>query len=82
MDEYNSGMDPEVKKYFIKIVNSFSIGLIWLITIMTLGIYFRLALFTDHVHWYNILYYIFGLISLFALLKYYNRVWNDKNIPR
>lgn len=79
MDEYNSGMDPELKKYFRKIVNSFSFFLIWLMMIMTAGLYFKLGVFTNKVKWYNILYYIFVLTSFGWLLLYYKRVWSLKN---
>jgi hypothetical protein len=43
MDEYNTGMDPEVKQYFRKIVKSFTAGLIWMIAVSTAGIFFRLG---------------------------------------
>ena len=79
MDEYNSGMDPELKRYFKKIVNSFSVLLIWLLVIMTTGLYFRLGVFTNKVQWYNIIYYIFALASFGWLLFYNNRIWSNKN---
>jgi uncharacterized SAM-binding protein YcdF (DUF218 family) len=79
MDEYNSGMDPEVKRYFLKIVNSFSIAMLWLLIFMTAGLYFRLGLINDQIEWYNITYYIFVFASLVWLLFYYKRVWSNKN---
>ena len=56
MDEYNSGMDPEVKRYFRKIINSFSAGLLWLVVIATAGIFFRLGEMGHGIHWYNIVF--------------------------
>lgn len=75
MDEYNSGMDPEIKKYFRKILNSFSWGALWLLTISSLGIFFRLGFVQNSIRWYNILFYLVLLVSLFLLVRYYIRVW-------
>ncbi len=75
MDEYNSGMDPEVKKYFRKIINSFSVGAIWLISIATLGIFFQLAIIKGTVQWYNIVFYLIFAASLFMLIRYYYKAW-------
>jgi hypothetical protein len=75
MDEYDSGMDPEIKRYFRKILNSFSWGALWLITISTLGIFFRLGILSNGIQWYNILFYLILVISLFMLLRYYYKTW-------
>jgi hypothetical protein len=75
MDEYNSGMDPEIKKYFRKILNSFSLGALWLIGIATLGIFFRLGIVTNGIQWYNILFYFVFILSLFVLLRYNYKAW-------
>jgi hypothetical protein len=77
MDEYNSGMDPEVKIYFRKIMNSFSLGLIWLVTIATLGLFMGLGISHRGIKWYNILFYLFALGSLAGLLYYYKRMWGE-----
>ena len=75
MDEYNSGMDPEVKKYFRKILNSFSIGAVWWLRVATLGIFFQLAIIKETVRWYNIVFYLVFVSSLFLLVRYYYRAW-------
>ena len=77
MDEYNSGMDPEVKRYFKKIINSFSWGLLWLMVMATAGIFFKLGYINSSIQWYNFLFYAIGLVSFFYLLKYYKKVWNS-----
>lgn len=78
MDEYNVGMDPELKKFFRKIVNSFSWGALWLLSIATLGIFFHLAIVSDGIRWYNILFYFVFVASLFLLLRYYYKAWSKK----
>jgi hypothetical protein len=80
MDEYNSGMDPEVKRYFRKILNSFSWGLIWMLTLATSGLFFGLASFHQGIRWYNILFYAVGATSLAGLIYYLYKVWSKKDL--
>lgn len=75
MDEYSSGMDPEIKNLFKKILNSFSWGALWLVGIATLGIFFQLGFVIDGIRWYNILFYLVLISSLLMLLRYYYKVW-------
>lgn len=78
MDEYNSGMDPEIKKYFRKILNSFSWGALWLIAIATLGLFFQLGIVRNSLRWYNVLFYLLFISSLAWLLRYYYSTWGKK----
>jgi hypothetical protein len=75
MDEYSRGVDPEIKKYFRKIINSFSVGALWLVCIATLGIFFQLGFIANGIKWYNILFYFVFIISMLMLIRYYYRVW-------
>jgi hypothetical protein len=70
-------MDPEVKKYFKKILNSFFVGLLWLLAISTLGIYLEMGFINGGLHWYNYVFYPFFLLSLFLLIRFYYKVWKD-----
>ncbi|HEX2535955.1 MAG TPA: hypothetical protein VHK69_19575 [Chitinophagaceae bacterium] len=70
-------MDPEVKRYFRKIINSFSWGLIWLLAMAMIGLYYRLALFPDGFSWRNGLFYALFLGSFCLLLRYYYRTWKE-----
>lgn len=69
------GWDPEVKKFFRKIISSFSFGLLWMMSSVTAGLYFGLAYRTDIPVMYVILYYICITGGLFLLLRYYYRLW-------
>jgi hypothetical protein len=75
MDEYNSGMDPEMKAYFRKIMSSFSWGALWLITTASLGIFLQLGFIVDGIRWYNIAFYLLFAASLYFLVRYYYRMW-------
>ena len=78
MDEYNRGMDPEIKRYFRKIMNSFSLALLWLLSITTVGLFFNLGIVHRGIQWYNIVFYVFAAASFVGLMRYYYRVWNEK----
>jgi len=75
--ETERGWDKEIKKYFRKILYSISWGLIWLMSLLTLGIYFKLAFIGKNPIGYNILFYSFLVCSLVALIYYYIRVWKE-----
>lgn len=75
MDEYNSGMDREVKIYFRKIMTSFSAGLFWLLLAVTAGLFFKLGYLNQGWHWYNGLFYGLLLVSFVMLVRFYYRVW-------
>lgn len=70
-----SGMEPEVRNYFSKIVSSLSVGLLWLFINSTLGIGLDLAFFDKHPKLVNYIFYAWFLISLFLLLLFYKKKW-------
>lgn len=75
MDEYNRGMDPEVKVYFRKIMKSFAIGLVWFLFTSTLAFSFRMAYVKESVSWQNIVFYTLLVITLTAMIFYLLKVW-------
>lgn len=75
MDEYDQGMDPEVKKYFRKIINSFSFGMLWMMVIFTLGLYFRMGFVYDKIRWFNVVFYLIFLLTLLLLIRYLYSIW-------
>jgi hypothetical protein len=72
-----SGWDPEVKRYFRKIISSLSFGLLWLMSAVTAGLYFGLAFRTDLPVIFPILYYLFLIATLALLLRYLYRTWKN-----
>ena len=67
------GWDPEVKKYFQKILNTIGYGLLWLMAALTAGLYFGLAHHANTL--YSAIFYIVLVVSLFLLVRYYYRIW-------
>ena len=68
-------MDPEVAKYFKKILNSLFAGLMWLFINITGGIYFGLAFSNEYPLFVNILFYVWLAASLILLLWFYYKTW-------
>jgi hypothetical protein len=69
------GWDPEVRKFFHKIISSFSFGLLWMMSAVTAGLYFGLAYRRDVPVIAVILFYVFAVLTLLLLLRYYYRLW-------
>ena len=76
-DEKDVGMDPATKRYFIKIVYSFTWGLMWMMFVAFFGLYFGLAYVHHGVTIVNIIFYAVVLITFLLLLRYYYRSWKD-----
>lgn len=69
--------DPEVKKFFIRILNSIAIVLFWMMTFATAGIYFELGYSNGKPVIYTILFYTAMLISLFFMIRYLYKTWKN-----
>jgi len=69
------GWDPEVKKYFRKVLYSVMLGLSWMMASVTAGIYFHLGYFNSNPVLYPIIFYSCMLISLGLLLRWYYLTW-------
>jgi hypothetical protein len=69
--------DPGVKKFFLKILNSVSLGLFWMMACATAGIYFKLGYLNRKPVIYPILFYSLMLLSLFFLVRYLYHSWKD-----
>lgn len=75
--EGERGWDPQVKNYFLKILRSFSWGLLWMMTGVMLGLYYKLAYFNRKPVIYTILFYAGMLITLLLLIRYLYKVWKN-----
>jgi hypothetical protein len=73
--EQEQGWDPEIRKYFVRILNTIAWFLLWLMTAVTAGLYFKLAYRTERPIIFVFIYYTVLVITLFLLLRYYYRIW-------
>ena len=69
------GWDPDVKKFFRKILYSVFYALLWMIACSTAGIYYQLAYRNGQPLIYTIFFYIGMAITLALLLRWYYRTW-------
>jgi hypothetical protein len=79
MDEYNSGMDPEVKVLFRKIINSLSFLVLWLMFVLGIGLFFDLGRISGKIEWFNIVFYLLSLTGFILLIRYLLKTWNRKD---
>lgn len=69
------GMEDDTKAFLIRILQTVSIVLLWMMVNVFIGIYKNYAFFEARPNWTNYLYYAFFLISLTALLIHLKRKW-------
>lgn len=68
-------MEPGVKEYLIRILNTLSLGLLWMAINSTAGIMYDLAFVHNTITLGNVLFYGWFLVSLTAFLWYIIRLW-------
>jgi hypothetical protein len=71
-------MEPEVRAFFVRILSSLTMGLIWMIVNMWAGIYLGWMFFEGSMKTGNIVFYAFMVISFAALIWYYVRTWKGR----
>ena len=68
--------DPDIKKFFKRIMWSSFLGLLWLIGFVTGGIYYKLGYVHPGIHLFQIAgFYILMATALFFLLRYLKKTW-------
>ena len=68
-------MEDDVKEFLVKIMQSISMGLVWLLVNMSIGIYYGFAFFEGRPTIGNYIYYTAFTISLIALVIYFRKKW-------
>ena len=71
----SSGMEPDIKKYLSKLLNSMSVVLLWLLINAMLGIYLEWAFFDDGISLVNIIFYTWFLGSFIFVVYYLIKKW-------
>lgn len=69
-------MEPEVRAYLIRIVNTISMALLWMIINTTAGIKFGYGYWDKHFTIGNTIFYSWLIISFAALIWYMIRMWS------
>ena len=73
-----SGMEPEAQEFLKRIVQTVSVGMLFLLLHMTFGLYLNWGFFEGAPTIGNIIYYIVFLASLAGLIYFYYRLWKGK----
>jgi hypothetical protein len=73
-----SGWEPDVKGFLLKILNSISLVLLWLIACATAGIYFELGYTNGKPLIYTIIFYTVMAVTLFLLLRRLYKTWKKE----
>ncbi len=69
-------MEPGVREYLLRIVNTLSVGLCWLAINSTAGIMYDHAFFHGSITTGNIIFYSWFLVSLVLFLRWLIKLWS------
>ena len=69
------GWDPDVSKFFVRIVNAIAVTIIWMLTASTVGLYAGLAVPGQYPLWVTIFYYALLVISFVLLARFLRANW-------
>lgn len=69
-------MEPGIKEYLTRIINTLAVGLLWMAINTSFGIMYDYAFIHDHIGIGNIIFYIWFLASLTAFLWWVIRLWS------
>lgn len=71
-------MEPEVAAFLKRILSTIGIALTWLGINSTVGIMFGYAFFEESIKTSNVIFYIWLVISLPAVLLLLKKMWSKK----
>jgi len=69
------GMEDDTRAFLVRIMQTVSIVLLWMMVNVFIGIYKGYAFFEDRPDWTNYVYYAFFLASLIVLIIHLKRKW-------
>lgn len=72
------GWDPQISRFFVRIINALAWTLIWMIAAATFGFYIGLAFPERFPFWVCMIYYVSVAAALFMLIRYLTRLRGAK----
>jgi len=75
-------MDKELKAFFLRILYSLTAFVVWLVVVMTGGIYLGWFFFENNMKTGNIVFYSFLVLSFVWLMWYLIKLWKGKMLPK
>ena len=67
-------MEPGIKEFFKRLSTSIGLCILWMSINMVIGIKLGYAFF-ETIHWSNIIYYIWVILTFIALIRFYIKLW-------
>jgi hypothetical protein len=67
--------EPDVKLFLIRIVQTISMAIVWMLVNMCAGIYFGYAFFEGTPSLGNYIFYVWFLLSFVWLINYLRKRW-------
>jgi hypothetical protein len=68
-------MEPGVKDYLVRILNTIAIVGLCLMLNITAGLKYELAFIEEKLQWKNVAFYLFFFISISAMILYVIKIW-------
>jgi len=68
-------MEDETRAFLIRILNTISLVLLWMMLNTFIGIYLGLGFFEGTPNWKNWIFYAWFIGSLFFLLRHLKKKW-------
>jgi phosphatidylglycerophosphate synthase len=68
-------MEPGVKEYLVRILNTIAIVGLCLMLNITAGIKYELAFIEQKLQWKNVAFYVFFLVSIISMILYMIKIW-------
>ena len=68
-------MEPGIKEFFRRLSLSIGLCVFWMAINMAIGIKYGYAFFEDNIHWSNIVFYTWVMVSFIALIFLDIRIW-------
>ena len=69
------GIEDETREFLVRILQTISIVLLWMVLNVFFGFYKDYAFFDRHPNWTNFLFYILSAASLVMLIIHLRRKW-------
>lgn len=69
------GMEDDTREFLIRIMQTISVVLLWMMLNVFFGFYKDYAFFIDHPNWTNYLFYVLSAASLVILIIHLRRKW-------
>ncbi|MFN5335015.1 MAG: hypothetical protein ACK5BV_07505 [Bacteroidota bacterium] len=76
------GIEPEVKDFLKRVMQTVSTGMLFLLVHMTFGLYLNWGFYENQIRIGNVVYYVFLGVSFAGLLYYYYKLWKDRLINK